>query len=389
MRFLWIAKDFPNIPDTGALLYTNGLLRSFVDAGATGNLLTYGSDTGVFAGGFGIKVRAVALPRRNRVFSLLSSQQSDAWRLKSSLFLQALDEELAENPGVIVIDYFAMGWALPHLLTRFHQMRVKPKLVYVSHNYERAVRKAVALSASGLVMRYVMALDAFKAGKLEDRLVAAADIVTTITDEDRQLYLRNAPKKTVLTLKPAFNGEIKPTSPITAETPRRVVLVGSFEWAAKQFILRRFLDAAEQPFQQASIELLVVGKIPDAFRGEMAAKHKTVRFTGRVADVRPFIRGGRIGLMPDDVGGGFKLKILDYVFDGLAVATIASQAAGLPLQPGVDMITGETIPELVGRIVGAIDDVARLDAMRRSAWAACANQFDWKSRGQALKSALS
>ncbi len=389
MRFLWIAKDFPDIPDTGALLYTNGLLKSFVDAGATGSLLTYGSPTGVFAGSPGVKVRAVLLPRRNRAFSLFSSQQSDAWRLKSSLFLQALDEELAQYPDVVIIDYFAMGWTLSHLLARFHQMRERPKLVYISHNYERAVRKAVALSASSPVMRTVMLLDAFKAGKLEDRLVAAADVITTITDEDRQLYLHDAPKKAVLTLKPAFNGEIKTTSPITADTPRRVVLVGSFEWAAKQFVLRRFLDAAEEPFKHAAIELLVVGKIPNAFRSEMASSHQTIRFTGRVDDVRPFIQGGRIGLMPDDIGGGFKLKILDYVFDGLAVATIASQAAGLPLQPDVDMITGETIPDLVSQIVGAIDDVARLDGMRRSAWAACADQFDWKSRGQALRAALS
>ena len=388
MKFLWIAKDFPAIPDTGALLYTNGLLRSFLDAGVEGTLLMYGSAAEIFRGGDALKVRGVALPRRHRVFSLFSSLQSDAWRLQSAAFLRAMTEELACKPDVVVIDYFAMGWVLPKLMSIFQKLHERPKLVYISHNYERDVRKSVALSASNQLMRAVMVFDAFKAGRLEDRLVAAADVVTAITDEDRRLYLRDAPGKSVLTLKPAFNGEIKPTAPITVETPRRVVLVGSFEWAAKQFVLRRLLEAAETPFAQTAIELVVVGKIPDAFRDEMASNYHTVRFTGRVDDVRPFLRGGRIGLMPDDIGGGFKLKILDYVFDGLAVATIASQAAGLPLRPGVDMITAETIPELVAAVVAAIDDVARLEGMRRLAWAACADQFDWKDRGQALKAAL-
>jgi len=388
MKFLWVAKDFPTIPDTGALLYTNGLLNSLLDAGAQGTLLTYGVGSEVFQRFPTLKTIQVDTPRRLRVFSLLSMLQSDAWRLQSDSFLNALSSALMDRPDAIVLDYFSMGWVLPRLNAALSGMTPRPKLVYVSHNYEKAVRGDVARAAANPILRAVMLLDAWKAGRLEDQVVSAADLITTITEEDRRLYLRDAPGKQAVTLKPAFNGAIVPTAPITADTPRRVVLVGSFEWAAKQFVLRRFLEAAEGPFRKADIELLVVGKIADDFREELSTKYRSVRFTGRVKDVRPHIRGARIGVMPDDIGGGFKLKILDYVFDGLAVATIASQAAGLPLTTGVDMLTAETIPELVEEIVEVIGDVDRLDQMRRSAWRACAGQFDWKTRGQDLLTAL-
>ena len=40
--------------------------------------------------------------------------------------------------------------------------------------------------------------------------------------------------------------------------------------------------------------------------------------------------------MPEELGGGFKLKALDYVFHGLPLAILDDSAAGLPLDAGAD-----------------------------------------------------
>lgn len=387
MRFIYICKSYPEEPDTGALLYTHGMISSLLQSGATGTVITYAPARCV-GGADNLEVLSVQPPQRRRIFSLFSSLQSDAWCLRSEAFLNLFDQALKARPDVIIIDYFALGWVLPYIKQKISLLPSRPRLVYVSHNYEKGVRRAVALSSPRISMRGVMWLDAVKAGWLEDKLVGAVDLITAITDEDRKRYEAAAPKTKAITLKPAYDGEIGPTTPITLQTPRRVVLVGSFEWAGKQFILRRFLEAAEQPFLAAGVDLLVVGKTPPALIEELSQKYKAVRFTGRVDDVKPYVADARIGVMPDDVGGGFKLKIMYYVFAGLAVASIASQCAGLPLQPGQDIIVADDIGELVKRIVAVIDDIPALDAMRVSAWEACANEFDWKTRGQDLRAAL-
>jgi glycosyltransferase involved in cell wall biosynthesis len=92
--------------------------------------------------------------------------------------------------------------------------------------------------------------------------------------------------------------------------------------------------------------------------------------------------------MPDEVGGGFKLKLLDYVFGGLPIATIGSQFNDLPLDMDRDAIARENVADLVAAIVEAMDDIPRLEAMRRRALAACEGRFDWAERGARLAEAI-
>ncbi|MBV9510703.1 MAG: glycosyltransferase, partial [Caulobacteraceae bacterium] len=214
------------MPDSGAGLYTHGMVSSLLQTGAEGAIISYGAAEPGVDCPEGLDVFYAPSPRRPRIFSLLSTLQSDAWRMRSRSLLDLLDQALAREPDLVVIDYFAMGWVLNHLEAKLATMPKRPKLVHVTHNYEKEVRRTVARSSPRFWMRWVMTLDAVKAGWLEDRLVAAADLVTAITDEDRRSYLAASPGKAVITLKPGYDGEIAPTAPITEETPRKVVLVG-------------------------------------------------------------------------------------------------------------------------------------------------------------------
>ncbi|MBV9511198.1 MAG: glycosyltransferase, partial [Caulobacteraceae bacterium] len=201
MRFIYIAKEYQVTPDSGAGLYTHGLVSSLLQTGAEGTVISYGAAEQGAGYPPGLEVLHAPSPRRPRVFSLLSTLQSDAWRMRSRTLLDLLDRALSREPDIVVIDYFAMGWVLDHLEAKLAAMKTRPKLVHVTHNYEKEVRRTVARSSPRFWMRWVMTLDALKAGWLEDRLVAAADVVTAITDEDRDRYLAASPGKTVITLK--------------------------------------------------------------------------------------------------------------------------------------------------------------------------------------------
>jgi glycosyltransferase involved in cell wall biosynthesis len=246
----------------------------------------------------------------------------------------------------------------------------------------------VAASAENPFLRQVLKLDAEKAARLDLRLARAADLIIANTDDDRHAYEKDVPLKPVLTLVPAYDGEITSTRAIDTSIPRRVVITGTFEWIAKQSALRRFVKAAEGPFRQAGIELLIVGRGPQALVDELSAKSDICRFTGWVEDVRPYLRGARIGIMPDDVGGGFKHKYLYYIFAGLPIATIRSQVAGLPVDVERDMIVRDSIGELVEAIVHMIDDIPLLNEMRERCWNACATAFSWTERGVRLRQAI-
>jgi glycosyltransferase involved in cell wall biosynthesis len=390
MKFVWVTRQTPLIPTGGAYAYSNGLLRGLLSTGATGTMVSYERPGRPPGAAEGLNVSVKPEPRRLRALSLLSHLPSDAYRLRSAEYEQRLAAAVTPDVAAVMVDFYAMGWVLPGLRRlRAERGGPGPALVYVSHQYEQSLRTDIARDFVGApAMRAALWLDAWKAGALERRLIADCDIITAIAERDRERFMRGAPGKPVITLTPGYDRPAKSPKPITAKTPRKVVLSGALDWIAKRRNFLRFLDAAEAPFQAAGIELLVVGRTEPDFIRAVMARSRICRFTGEVPDIRPYMSQGRIGVMPDEVGGGFKLKLLDYAFGGLPIATIGSQAGDLPIDMSRDAIVRDTVGDLVEAIVAAIDDVPRLAAMSRRVLEACDGHFDWNERGRRLAAAV-
>jgi polysaccharide biosynthesis protein PslH len=385
MRFVWVAREVPLNPDSGLVLYSNGLLRGLLESGATGTLIAHARPQAEGAAIPGLELCVLRPPRRIRMMSLFTSLHSDAYRFKSRRFGGLLQGLLLNEPDVLIIDYFSTAWVLS-IVERVAANRVKlPLIVHIAHNYETLLRIQVAESIENPVMRQVLRFDANKAARLEKRIVNACDLLVAISDEDKDRFQNDFPNKRIVTLTPAYDGEIRPTRRIDKSLPRRVVLVGAFEWIAKQTNLRNFLKSANRRLRPAGIELLVVGRVPESLIVELSDKYPFCKFTGRVDRVEPYLKDARIGVMPHDVGGGFKLKCLYYIFAGLAVATIRSQFTGMPVDMDRDVIARDTLDELVSAIAESIDDVEKLEGMRQRCWSACATAFNWAERGRRLR----
>ncbi len=390
LKILWLTRESPLRPDRGDLLYSNGVLGALLAAGARGVMLAYARPGRPDPGVEGLEVRLLTPPDGGRLLSLFTPLPSDAYRQRSKPFVAAVKQAMNEQFDAIVIDYYTMGWTLP--VIRAHpsmRQASRPVLVYLSHQDEQALRPQVAKAVGGsFAMRAVLPLDAAKGVRMDKALAAAADIITAITEEDRRTFLARAPGKTVVTLTPGYEGGIAAVTPFDGTRPRRVILVGGLIWIAKRKNLVDFLEAADPVFQAAGVELQVVGHAEPDFIDEMTARFGCVRFEGPVEALGPFIDQARIGLMPDTLGAGFKMKYLDYIFRGLPVATIRSQVVGLP--PGVeeDMIAADTPIALAHAIVEAIDDVERLRTMSVGALDKCRHAFAWIDRGEALYAAI-
>jgi glycosyltransferase involved in cell wall biosynthesis len=99
-----------------------------------------------------------------------------------------------------------------------------------------------------------------------------------------------------------------------------------------------------------------------------------------------------MGLIVEEFGGGFKLKTLEYLFHGLPLAGLVQAVEGLPLSSPDHLIlepdTASLIAAVIAAVIGAIDDLDRLEAMRKTAYERCLAAFRWENRGQRLFKAL-
>jgi len=394
MKCLWIAREIPFPADSGVRIYTAQLSQSL--AHANGELTFIGiadHHTRPAPAGTAMQWKSVDGGRHGTARSLLSTMPLVAAMHATGRYRAALRALYAQPWDAIVFDHYASGWALQEFLRRKPARTTvaarRPRLAYVAHNHEEKVSRAVAAeSDAGLIRRAGFWQNYLKVKSMERFMVETVDVVTAITDEDAAGFTAQSPGVKTLVLTPGYHGRVKEARQIAADGPRHVIMVGSFRWAAKQDNLRQFLRVADGVFADAGIVFDVVGDMPASLRKELEPGLKATVLHGFVDDPTPIYDRARMALVPEAIGGGFKLKFLDYLFQRLPVATLSDAVAGLPAALRAQMIQAADHAGLARAVVAGIDDVAALQRRQDAAFAQARSLFRWSDRGQALLGAL-
>jgi polysaccharide biosynthesis protein PslH len=212
-------------------------------------------------------------------------------------------------------------------------------IAYIAHNFETQVSAAIARNFRGSLFRKAaLHANAWKVAKAEVELCTGRGSYRGHTAEDSNSLENLSPLSAKLVLPPAYRGSRVSDRQIVQATPRRVAVVGNYRWMAKQINLSACLEAADPVMQDAGIGIDIVGEVPDSFRKAWETRVKATRFHGFVEDLGNFLAERRMGLVIEETGGGFKNKILEYVFNRLPIAAIKDSMTGLPMIPGLDYL---------------------------------------------------
>ena len=391
MRCLWLARSLPFPQDSGDRIYSAQLARSLAQAGAE---VDYVGHRGVGPASeappdWPVRWHAIDGGCRPNWRALASPQPLNGAIHDTAAYRARLAEMLTWRWDAVVIDTDGMGWALAQV-RRVAQRRARaPVLVHVSHNHEAALWRGMAREFRGSPLRKLaLWQNALKVERIERRLVNEADLLSCITPEDARALAAQAGASTAaLVLTPGYSGAEALPHAITAATPRRVVLMGSFRWVVKQENLKALVQHADAAFRENGIVLDVIGDVPAELREQLAG-FSSVVVHGFVDDVAPFFRNARMALVPEVIGGGFKLKFLDYVFGRMPVVTLNDAAAGVPAAVRDAMLGCADLGELVQTVVDRIDDLPTLARLQHDALDAARSAFDWSDRGRALLRAM-
>ena len=401
MKCLWLTRKYPRPSNSGELIYSNGLIRSFAKTAVDLTVLAHDNDEAPVGDGSEasshidedrVEWRLGSPVLGSRLSSLFTRYPGDSWRLKNGGPEKALVDALStESWDIIIIDHAAIGWALGPIRARRRSAGIKgdPLIVYVSHNHEAKVRREIAKHSTAILPhKLALQLDAEKYARQEDALCREVDLVTAITDAEVEAYREKFPRQRYLCLTPGYEGTAFTDREITAETPRRVVMSGSFEWIAKRINLERFLEKASVPLTAAGIQLQIVGKTEEGFRAAMQRRFPAVDFVGRVPEMTPYLLDARMGLIVEEFGGGFKLKTLEYIFHGLPLAGLDYAIESLPLRSPENILLKPDTHSLLESISWIIDDYETLNRMRRTSLEICRGEFRWEDRGRRLHDTL-
>jgi len=391
MRCLWLTLAEPDPPTNGQFLYSGALIRSLALCGARIDVVGFQRCGGTRV--HGLQEGSVrwwlaedsAFSGRK---SLTSPLPYVACRMQRPTMRKMVDRLLAESSpddwDAVIFDSLGPAWALQRLLDYFEGARHRPLFVYLAQNHEASLAPQVASIHPSAMKRYSYALDALKVGWLERRLGDHCDLITANAPEDAALFRKQWPNTPVDLLLPAYTGTRVEQREIGPGTPRRVAIVGSLDWLPKR-VNQGLPRAKPAPlFAAAGIELMVVGSADPAVLADLRARTKAASFTGQVEEIGGYLRTARLGIAAERVGGGFKLKTLDYIFHRVPMIVLEGTAPGLDLRDGESVVVCRTQQEIAEAVIRLIDDFPVLNRLQDAAFTACREEFDLAGPGRKL-----
>jgi hypothetical protein len=359
---LWISGRLPHPLMSGDALYSSGLISALAASGTQVSVVgawrakrdlqrSLPVDAGV--NWFGVEPSNKTAP-----LSILSRLPKDAYLLASQELKAAVRQLSGGARDWIVIDHANSGG----LLREAKFSNPLARVCYIAHNAEGVIRPAIARKAD-LTRRSLMRWDAEKYRRLELTVLEGSDAVICITEEDAHYFRRF--NGDVNVIPPVFLGKSAGKRMIDASTPRRIVLVGSFEWGAKQKNLDQIVNVMQPILASARIELNVIGRVPKPILDKFANNRPFLRFHGPVEDIAKFMSSSRGGLVAELFGGGFKLKVLDYAFAGVPIFGLSHALAGIKDEERDFIFEADTLDALAEMVVNNVDRIVELNRRQK------------------------
>ena len=389
-QVLVLGKFYPYPPARGGdISYSRGLIASLAKhVDVTAIVASVGANGVEVIERDNVKWIVAGSPKSGRVGSVLSPLPNIAWRGHTKAICAEVDKALEGNWGSIVLDNIGSAHLLSRVL-RYKRSHPHTTLAYISHEHETSIRiDKYAAYGGNAGARWVMKQDGVKVAKLELDLLRNVDLVTVINSNDQALYENQLPGLRYAVLTPGYEGGSLPSRVIDDRVPRRVLVLGGRESKQKQVILERWLEASAQQFSDAGIEMFVVGPMDESLLNSLKLRYSSVHFAGFVEDLDELLGSCRLCLVPDFVGGGFKVRLLTYVFKRVPMFGLKGAVSGLGLEPGVGFFEVDSLTGLAQEVVRRIDDLDFLNHMQEAAYSGCLGRFEWEDRGAMFAEAL-
>jgi glycosyltransferase involved in cell wall biosynthesis len=170
-----------------------------------------------------------------------------------------------------------------------------------------------------------------------------------------------------------------------------LVFVGSMDWLANidgvRYMVKEVLPLIHR--RRPDCSLAIVGRNPTPEIQALARQDTRIQVTGTVADIRPYLWGSLVSVVPLRIGGGTRLKIYESMAARIPVVSTAIGAEGLECRPDLGEISiADTAEAFAEACLGLLENPASRARMAEAAWRRVASQFSWEQVTRSFEEAL-
>ena len=150
------------------------------------------------------------------------------------------------------------------------------------------------------------------------------------------------------------------------------------------FDAMKFFVAEVLPKVQAkvpTVKLLMAGRTDGVPINDLPQNPAAIH-AGYRKDIRPFVASGWASVVPERLGGGTRIKVLESMALGTPVVSTNWGVQGLELQNGSDALFTDDPSELAAQIVRVLRDPALRESLRQNARQTVEAKYDWRVIGR-------
>ena len=381
MKILWVSPFFLHPTDRGGQIRTLGTLKELHKrhdihfAALNDPLNTEGPRRSVE---YSTQHTAIdhAAPKRASIGilpqlagSMVSSVPLAISRYASATLKRKIQALIANEAfDSIVCDFLAAAPNLPDL----------GQCVLFQHNVETTIwQRHTERSESPLKKRF-FAMQAKKMEAYERRVCSLSKYVIAVSDIDasrmKQMFgidhVRSVPTGVDIDYFRA---------PTDAAPSADILFCGSMDWLpnvdAMEHFLREILPLIRQ--QRPETTVPIAGRSPDARVRKAAEGLANVSITGSVPDMRPYLWGSKISIVPIRIGGGTRLKIYECMAAELPVVSTTVGAEGLSYTAGEDILIADSPQDFAGACLHLLSGEDARRAIATHALGLVESKFSW------------
>lgn len=391
---LLLTPQFPYPPHQGTTLRNYNLIAGLARRHEL-HLLSFGepaASRGTPLDSLCRTVQVIPPPERStvqRVKGLVLSRLPDmAQRLPSAPFQTALDAILErEDPDVVEVEGIELAQYLFQVASRRAGAK-RPLLVFDDHNAEYVLQQRAFETDVRQPRRWIGAAYSFvqwqrlegyerRACRTADRVVAVSDTdaaaIRHLASDLEPIVVPNGVDMEYYTADvPAFEADEGPG-------PLDLVFTAKMDFRPNVDAVLWFAQAVLSRIQRESPQtrFWVVGKDPHPRLAPLTAD-PGIRVTGWVEDVRPYIAGAALYVIPLRIGGGTRLKVLEAMAMGKAIVSTALGCEGFDLVPGQELSIADTPDEFAAAVLALLRDPDGRERMGRTARQYASSRYDWR-----------
>ena len=298
----------------------------------------------------------------------------------SAAAARLVDRAMAEDPDVVVFDFVHAAVLAPRQIT-------SPSVLF-THNVESEIFARHEQVARNPLLGALWRNQTGKMRAFEVEALGRFDVVVAVSERDARAFKEeNGAVRTVVIptgVDPDYFLYHEPTS------DDHVVFCGSMDWLANQDAVAFFLDAVWDRIasQVPGARFTIIGRAPPSGLVERAARRKANwTFTGYVDDVRPYMKGAAVSVIPMRVGGGTRLKVYEAMAAGTPVVSTSVGVEGLPVTDGTHYLCADDPDLFADSVVALLRDHARRRAISRQARQLVEAEFSYLAAARVFEQA--